>query len=390
MKHLPVPILVFITVFFASLGFTGFVLSARPNTPQPTPILLIPVSSPTPTPTPDPLAPINILIMGYGGGTHDGGSLTDTIMVLHVIPREERVVLVTIPRDLWVSLPLKEVETVPSKINSAYAIGVDHKNYPNKPKEFLGNDGGRKLASYAVTQVTGLPIDHAVSISFSGFLKAVSLLEPLSVEVPQTFTDNFYPIEGKESDSCEKSDEDIKLLTSTMSGFLLEKEFPCRFETISYTRGRQQLTAVEALKFVRSRHSDVAGGDFNRSLRQSALIDAIKKRLTSPSMISKIIPVAQTVLQSIDTDINISDIPELIGLYQNVGSYNMTTISLTEDTVLKSAIGPQNQYILIPKDGEFNWSSIHSFIQTAIQTNGLPTSSPSSTSTPTRGTTREP
>ena len=37
--------------------------------------------TPTATPTPDPLAAYSILLMGYGGGNHEGGLLTDSIML---------------------------------------------------------------------------------------------------------------------------------------------------------------------------------------------------------------------------------------------------------------------------------------------------------------------
>src|SRR3990167_7664349 len=42
----------------------------------------------TPTPPPDPMAPRNILILGYGGVGHDGGDLTDTMILAHIIPRQ--------------------------------------------------------------------------------------------------------------------------------------------------------------------------------------------------------------------------------------------------------------------------------------------------------------
>ena len=66
--------------------------------------------SPTATPTPDPFAPYSVLLLGYGGGTHDGGSLTDSIMLAQIRPRDEEVYLISIPRDLWVPIPISESE----------------------------------------------------------------------------------------------------------------------------------------------------------------------------------------------------------------------------------------------------------------------------------------
>lgn len=367
MKSYKLSVLIFFLFFTISFTITGLFLT-HTQSDSLSPLSKTQPITPTPTPTPDPLRPKNVLIMGYGGGNHDGGSLTDTIIAAHIRPRDQKVFLISIPRDLWISLPVNKEATESHKINAAYAIGLDHRKYPNKREDFMGKDGGRLLASYAVKQVTGLTIDHAVSISFSGFLKAITLLEPLVVEVPQSFIDPYYPIEGKENDSCDKTEEDIKNITATMSGFLLEKEFTCRYETISYTKGNQTMTAQEALKFVRSRHSGIDGGDFNRSRRQAALLNAIKKKLSSPSIIPKLIPLATTVLSSIDTDISISALPELIQLYSNFQSFEISTINLTTENVFIERIGPQNQYILTPIDGNSNYTPVHQFIESEILT----------------------
>ncbi len=368
MKSYQFSALIFILFFTISFTLTGLFLTHKKSDSL-SPLSNTQLITPTPTPTPDPLRPKNVLIMGYGGGNHDGGSLTDTIIVAHIRPRDQKAFLISIPRDLWVSLPVSTDAIESHKINAAYAIGVDHRNYPNKREDFMGKDGGRLLASYAVNQVTGLSIDHAVSISFSGFLKAITLLEPLVVEVPQSFTDPYYPIAGKETDTCEKTEEDIKNITATMSGFLLEKEFSCRYESISYTKGNQTMTAQEALKFVRSRHSGIDGGDFNRSRRQAALLNAIKKKLSNPTIVPKLIPLATTVLSSIDTDISITTIPELLQLYSNYQSFEISTINLTTDNVLIERLGPQNQYILTPKEGNSNFAPVHQYIESEILSN---------------------
>ena len=46
------------------------------NTPSPSP-----QPSPTPSPTPDPLRPRTALLLGYVGGNHEGGLLTDTMLL---------------------------------------------------------------------------------------------------------------------------------------------------------------------------------------------------------------------------------------------------------------------------------------------------------------------
>src|SRR5581483_3450969 len=61
---------------------------------------------------------ISILLLGIGGGNHDGPNLTDTIIYASLDPDKNKVSLVSIPRDLW-------IQDINGKINSAYALGED-------------------------------------------------------------------------------------------------------------------------------------------------------------------------------------------------------------------------------------------------------------------------
>jgi anionic cell wall polymer biosynthesis LytR-Cps2A-Psr (LCP) family protein len=366
MKHPPIPLVIFAVVFSVSFLFTVLIISEQYKRASHS-IATLTNQGPTITPIPtiDPLRPKNILILGYGGANHDGGSLTDTIIVLHIVPKDKKVFLITVPRDLWVSFPVDEEHLSSYKINAAYAIGVDSKNYPHKLPEYSGDDGGRKLASYVIEQTLGLPIDHVIAVSFSGFTQTLKNIEPLFVNVPESFTDIYYPIEGKKSDTCGKTEEEIQATTATMSGFLLEQAFPCRYETISYTKGMQELSAEEALKFVRSRHSTTGGGDFNRSVRQSALIDAIKSKLTNPTILTKLPSLAKGLIASIDTDISLTHVPELLGLYHDFGTYTLSTISINDKNVLNQASGPQGQFILVPKNN--NAELLKTFVTQSIE-----------------------
>ena len=45
---------------------------------------------------------VNVLLLGVGGGNHEGPDLTDTIIFASLDPVTKRVTLVSIPRDLWI------------------------------------------------------------------------------------------------------------------------------------------------------------------------------------------------------------------------------------------------------------------------------------------------
>ncbi len=319
----------------------------------------------TPTPTPDPLAPYNVLLLGYGGPQHDGGYLTDTMIVANINPKEKRLTLISIPRDIWIPLPVEKGVEEFKKINHAYAIGLDDTKYPNKENIYKGESGAGELAKYATKKVVGMPIRHFAAVSFDGFKNGIDIMGGVNVVVPATFTDKFYPLDGEQENTCGKTDEEIEKLTATLSGFLLEFAFECRYEELNFEAGSQYLDANTALKFVRSRHSKEQGGDFSRSQRQKALVTAIKDKILSLNLIPKFIPLYKEVTRSVRTDINLSTIRKMLSTNGDPSEYTVFSITLSDadDNVLEATTSDDLQFILIPKEGEGKWNKVHQYIQ---------------------------
>jgi anionic cell wall polymer biosynthesis LytR-Cps2A-Psr (LCP) family protein len=328
----------------------------KPNKPH------VIVALATPSPTPDPLAPYSILLMGYGGGAHDGGLLTDSMIVARIEPHTDSVTLISIPRDIWVPIPVSSTETKYAKINSAYAVGSDDRKYPNKSDEFKGPAGGGQMAKSVVSQVVGFNIDYFVSLDFKGFIKFIDLLGGVKVPVAKTFTDPMYPIEKDIVDNCGKSDDDIKALTATMSGEKLEQQFPCRYESLHFDKGLQLMTGETALKFARSRHSIEDGGDFNRANRQRVLIEAVKNQVISLNFIDKIIPTIKTLSYNLKTDIDLAKLQSLISQSAVLSKYKINSIALTDQNVLVDDKSSDGQFILVPKAGPDSWDQTHQYI----------------------------
>ena len=132
-----------------------------------------------PSPKPEKTT-YNFLLLGYGGGVHEGTYLTDTIMVAHVDTKIKKATLFSIPRDLWVSLPTKSGSDFHTKINSIYQLELFPKDYPDL----------KKISTTTIlSQITGLPIDGYVSVNFEGFTKAIDILGGIDIDVKKTFTD---------------------------------------------------------------------------------------------------------------------------------------------------------------------------------------------------------
>jgi LCP family protein required for cell wall assembly len=321
--------------------------------------------SPTPTPTPDPNAPFSILLMGYGGGAHQGGTLTDSIIVAQFIPKEQKIKLISVPRDLWVPIPVSVGETKMSKVNAAYSIGLDDRKYPDKEVQFTGKAGGGEMSKTIISQIVGFPINNFITINFDAFTKTIDTLGGVDVNVQKTFDDPYYPLEVNIDDTCGKSDDEIKSLEATMSGDKLDNMFACRYESLHFDKGLQHMDGVTALKFVRSRHSVQDGGDFNRAARQKLVIEAVKKKIISLNFVPKLISFVNTLAGNLTTDIDLDQMQKLISKSSEYQNYKIESVALTDQNVLMDTVSSDRQAILTPKLGINNWADIQSFIATS-------------------------
>ncbi|RLC31674.1 hypothetical protein DRH13_02720 [Candidatus Woesebacteria bacterium] len=304
----------------------------------------------------------SILLLGYGGAGHDGGGLTDSITLASINTKEKEVVLISIPRDLWIALPVDYDNTQNYKINAAYAIGGDENKYPNKKPIYRGEKGGGELAKYAASIVTDLEVDYFISVDFGGLVDAIDLLGGIEVDVTKPFDDYFYPVKGLENETCGFSGEEIAEFHELYSGFQLEKQFECRYEHLHFGKGIQSMDGETALKFVRSRHSSQYGGDFARSERQHQILAAIKSKLITLDAISQTNSIFNKLVDSVNTDLDTESIKEIITTVGNLSDYKTAHIYLTEDNVFYSSSSSGGQYILIPREGVNEWSEVHKYI----------------------------
>jgi anionic cell wall polymer biosynthesis LytR-Cps2A-Psr (LCP) family protein len=341
--------------------------------------------------------PYSFLLLGYGGGGHQGGKLTDSMMIVHVIPQKQQIFLISLPRDIWVSLPTSADQQQYFKINAAYAIGSDDRGYPQKPAQFTGPAGGGELAKVTVEKVTGLPIQHFAALDFAGFKKTIDVLGGVNVKVEKTFDDDQYPIEGKEEDTCGFTPEDQQAMAATMSATVLEKAYTCRYETIHFEVGKVHMDGETALKFVRSRHSKQDGNDFGRSTRQRNVLVAVKERVLSLDFFPKIIPFVNSLSYDLQTDLRLGDMETFLRFKDELSSYQIFNIAISDQNVLFET-RQNKQDVLIPKAGVDQWQSIHDWLTQQIETASVSATPspklqiklPSATSTPASSSAKAP
>jgi LCP family protein required for cell wall assembly len=180
--------------------------------------------------------PQTILIVGSDQRTNIEGDpgRSDTTMLLRVDPEKQVLSLFSLPRDLKVDIPGYGV----GKLNEAYS------------------DGGIKKTLETVHNLTGLEINHVVNVDFRGFAEAVDAIGCVYVDVDRHyFNDN----------------------STALSSFDTYAE-------INVNAGYQRLCGLNALDYVRYRHTDT---DIVRAARQQDFLRNARQQVP----ISEVLPI---------------------------------------------------------------------------------------------------
>lgn len=297
---------------------------------------------------------VNVLLLGIGGGSHEGPNLTDTVIFASIDPSKKKVSLVSIPRDLWIT-------DISGKINTAYAIGEEKQK-----------GGGKILAKAAVSKIVGQPIDYLVVINFDGFAQAVDLAGGLDITVDSAFDDYQYPVEDKKEDLCGNTLEEATQKIATLEATLV---FPCRYQHVHFDKGKTHMDGKQALIFVRSRYAvGEEGTDFARSRRQQKVIQSFKDKLLSLGILLNPIKLTKLygiVSESIDTDIEESEFDDFIKLANKMKNPSIQSFVLeAQDNESKKPgllINPllkdfNGIWVLVPRKGDNDFSEIHAYI----------------------------
>lgn len=279
----------------------------------------------------------SVLLLGSGGSGHSGGGLTDSIILLNINPKTKKAALITIPRDLWV--------TGNYKINAAN-INLGYENLRG-----------------VIQMVTGLRPNYFVSTDFSGIVKLIDAFGGIEVNIPKTFTDNFYPIKGEENNTCGKTEAEIFQLKNQYTDHNLERQFACRYEKLSFSQGPTKIDGATALKISRSRHGD---SDFGRSERQMAVLKGFLTKFISIQAFKNIDETFNTVIKSVKTNADLTTLKDLVQIFGDPNIYTIKEIQLTDQNVLMSSKSQAGAYILVPKAGINNFDEVKKFISDSL------------------------
>lgn len=227
----------------------------------------------------------NILLLGVGDPGHDGETLADTNMVVSIDSKNNKVALISIPRDTRVYIPGEGYH----KINNAHAIGEQ-----KKPPQ------GIDLAKKTVEETLDIPIHYYVRTNFGGLKQAVDAVGGIDVEVKEALNDPEYPCDKNPWKSC---------------GFKLKA-------------GPTHMDGNTALKYARCRKGN-CGDDFGRALRQQEVLRAVQEKALSMQTLSdpkKLTGLIETAADNIKTDLSITEMQRAYEISKKVEKQNIIDI----------------------------------------------------------------
>lgn len=310
---------------------------------------------------------INVLLLGMRGNNMPGGGLlADTIIVASIAPKENKVSLISIPRDLYVAVPGTQDK---QKINAVHAYG-----------EEKGTGQGLADMKTSVGEVTGLPIHYAASINFSGFKQLINAIggiditldkpfgEPLQFNEPHvcdstTYTEPTGQFEEKKKNVYWPGTKIVKRVRITQRYPLCTNPNKECGGNFSLPAGKQTLNGEQALCFVRSR---VTSNDFERAKRQQMVIQLVKEKLLSAGTLTdygKLNGIAESLGDNVRSDFEAWEIKALYEMYakmQNPQAYQRVLENSEEGLLYypgESAAG----YILLPIGD--NYDRIHEIVK---------------------------
>ncbi|WP_043537403.1 LCP family protein [Saccharomonospora cyanea] len=179
-------------------------------------------------------------------GVADGELNTDTLILLHVPNDGGKAVALSLPRDSYVTVP----GFGQHKINSAYARGkmaakreLEQQGVTDeKELELRSNQEGAKTLISTIETLTGQTIDNYASINLLGFYDITNAIGGVEVCLKQATKD---PYSGA-----------------------------------NFKAGKQTISGVQALAFVRQRHG-LLRGDLDRVVRQQVFLAGLANRVLS-------------------------------------------------------------------------------------------------------------
>lgn len=263
---------------------------------------------------------INALFLGMAGEGNNAPNLTDTLIVMSINEKNKEGFLVSIPRDLLVKIPGKNIYT---KINALY------------------QEGGLDSLENILNEITGLNFDYDIVIDLEGVKKIIDQVGGIDIFVDNDIYDPDFP--GPNNS----------------------------YQVFALKKGWQHLDGETALKYIRTRHDPT--GDFARMNRQQKVLTALKDKISSLHPLwnlAIIFEIWKTVTGHFQTNLSITNIKTFWTMAKDIDleKIKFKTLDPTTELLVPDhfVFGNEEAYILKPRAGLNNYSEIRNYINQLI------------------------
>ncbi|HEX2171835.1 MAG TPA: LCP family protein [Dehalococcoidia bacterium] len=302
-----------LSIVLGTVSPTGAIPRVESRSPIRLPSIQLPGLAPQtagPAQTADQRDRVTILLLGVDrrSGEANEPTRTDTMLLATYDPRTKMAGMLSIPRDLWVPIPVRSGEIIEDRINTAHLYG-DLYSYPG---------GGPALAKATVEYNLGVKIDYFARIDFEGFEKMVDTVGGITVDVPVPLKDDAYPTPNYGT------------------------------ERIYFPAGLQHLDGERALKYARTRHAD---SDIGRTRRQQQVLLAFREQALRLNLLPQAPSLIQQLGNSLATDVSVPEMIDLALLVQEFEASNVTSRTLVPP-VVTSVTTQMGADILLPNRPE--------------------------------------
>jgi polyisoprenyl-teichoic acid--peptidoglycan teichoic acid transferase len=293
---------------------------------------------------------VNILVLGSDNDrkSQEKYPLSQSMIVVSIDPVNYKVTMLSIPRDLWVTVgrPGKKM-----KIDLAMQVGAKRGGFA----------GGIQLARATVKRLFKIPINFYAWVGLTGFTNVINTFGGITIDVKHPVLDDFYPNDVTPID-------------------------PYAFKRVFIAPGWRHLSGSQALEYVRSRHGDLLS-DFGRSDRQQQVLGQLRQKINGMNLLFDLPGLVQDLQGSVKTDLSLSQIYDLEQLSHKISPARITHVVLQAPTFCTYG-NVEGQSVLLP-----NWAAILS--QSRLLAAAIPTTTPTplpaiSTPTPHPGATPSP
>ncbi len=263
-----------------------------------------PTERPTPTATPLPSQANDLNLLLLGTDRRLGSEpiwRTDTLIVVAVRPKGGIIAMLSIPRDLWVTIPGHGQD----RINVVDYLG----------ETTQGPGGGPKLLATTLKQNLGITVDASARIHFEGLGRIIDTLGGIQVTSERALDEWFW-----------------------------DETAPNGVSHMVVVTGTQRMDGRLALQYARARHGT---SDFDRSRRQQQVLLAIRDAALRPEVLPRLPRLLGALSDTVDTDLRLNQALPLVGfaLRLKPGAFRQRVF---DATMVRDWTTPAGAQVLLP------------------------------------------